>query len=196
MVGVFGASVGVSMSSPGKGDLMVSSLVGRFGPGVVPLSDAEEHELAELEAGAEVELAECSSPAALVAEHSGRVEGSMGIGEPRGVRVVPWNAVTGAQYGGKNVQRLLMAEAEQGWETAGGWAGFKQWLSVGRVVRKGEHGTACITVIGRNGTESEMARSVTDSRESGAGGKKKGGGVRGFRVFHFDQTCELEAVTE
>lgn len=105
---------------------------------------------------------------------------------------MPYNAVTGAQYQGKNIDRLASAELMHGYGP-GGWAGFGQWLKVGRVVRKGEHGTACITVIGRSGTESETARSVTDSRETAGKGKRKGGGVRGFRVFHFDQTTELKS---
>lgn len=87
----------------------------------------------------------------------------------------PYNAVTGVKYMGGNILRLLAAEAECDFGL-GGWAGFKQWLSVGRVVRKGEHGTACITVV-----------SVVDK----AG--KKGTRPRGFRVFHFDQTEALTA---
>lgn len=97
---------------------------------------------------------------------------------------VPYNAVTGAAYRGKNIDRLLSAEIIGNYGP-GGWAGFKQWLTVGRVVRKGEHGTACVTVIGkREGSDDQPA-------EDAKGGARRGGGVRGFRVFHFDQTTEL-----
>jgi antirestriction protein ArdC len=85
----------------------------------------------------------------------------------------PFNAVTGADYAGGNIDRLLNAEAENGYASEGGWAGFKQWLTVGRVVRKGEHGTPCLTVI-----------TVDD-------GDKESKRPRGFRVFHFDQTVEV-----
>lgn len=83
------------------------------------------------------------------------------------------NETTGAEYRGKNVDRLLMAEAEHGYGDEHGWAGFHQWLGAGRVVRKGEHGTACMTVV-----------TVTDDK----GSARK---PRGFRVFHYDQTQEL-----
>lgn len=87
------------------------------------------------------------------------------------------NEVTGAEYKGKNVLRLIGAELEHAYDDAHGWAGFRQWLSVGRVVRKGEHGTSCLTVM-------------TDKKD--ADGQTTGRGVRGFRVFHYDQTMPLE----
>lgn len=107
------------------------------------------------------------------------------------VDAVPRNAVTGAAYRGGNVVRLLAAEEEHGYRSGAGWAGFGQWRSVGRVVRKGEHGTACIAVTG-GGKEAgeESAPSSSDKK------KRRGGGVRGFRVFHFDQTCELVPAEE
>jgi antirestriction protein ArdC len=92
---------------------------------------------------------------------------------------LPRNAVTGAYYRGKNVDRLLSAAEEAGYVGAE-WAGFKQWLSVGRVVRKGEHGTGCITVVGEMRDEGAATTRSTGKR-----------GVRGFRVFHRDQTDEL-----
>lgn len=130
---------------------MGSSLVSRFGPGGVSVTAAE--------------IIEAAAPDPVFTASD---------------VTLPRNAVTGAEYRGGNIMRLVSAEVEHGYGS-GGWAGFKQWLSVGRVVRKGEHGTACITVIaGKEGEE----------------GKAKGRGVRGFRVFHYDQTTELVSVTE
>lgn len=87
------------------------------------------------------------------------------------------NAVTGAQYQGKNIDRLLTATVQNGYNPDKGWAGFHQWRTVGRTVRKGEHGTPCMTVV-----------TVGRDKETGAGGTTA---PRGFRVFHFDQTDEL-----
>lgn len=87
------------------------------------------------------------------------------------------NETTGAQYQGKNVDRLLMAEAVAGFDPARGWAGFGQWRNAGRIVRRGQHGTACITVV-----------RVGKDPETGKGGR---GAPRGFRVFHYDQTEPL-----
>lgn len=87
----------------------------------------------------------------------------------------PYNATTGEQYKGGNVLRLLTAEAEAGYGP-GGWAGYRQWIAAGRQVRKGEHGTACLTV-------------VTVPDKAGKGSKKV---PRGFRVFHLDQTEPAE----
>lgn len=102
----------------------------------------------------------------------------------------PANAVTGAQYGGRNIARLQEAQLIGGYGP-GGWAGFQQWLTVGRVVRKGEHGTACVTVIGTRATSSADSASSNGPEIEGSR-KGKGRGVRGFRVFHFDQTTELK----
>ena len=86
------------------------------------------------------------------------------------------NAVTHVEYRGNNVGRFLAAAAAAGYGP-GGWAGYRQWASVGRQVRKGEHGTTGIKVV-----------SVPD---------RKGGGTRtvpsSFRVFHFDQTEPITA---
>lgn len=96
----------------------------------------------------------------------------------------PANATTGAAYKGGNVLRLLMAETEHGYsmpdDLPGGWAGYRQWLTVGRQVRKGEHGTACQTVV------------VVPAR-SGSGTRKV---PRGFRVFHYAQTDAVDAGTD
>lgn len=84
-----------------------------------------------------------------------------------------FNETTGAEYQGKNVDRLFYAEIEHGYDETRGWAGYRQWLEAGRVVRKGEHGTPCMTVI-----------TVDD-------GDRSARKPRGFRVFHYDQTVEL-----
>ena len=89
--------------------------------------------------------------------------------------IVPFNATTGTPYKGGNVLRLLVAADTAGYGP-GGWAGYRQWLAAGRQVRKGEHGTACLTVV-----------KVTDSRT----GRLKSA-PRGFRVFHVDQTEPVE----
>lgn len=92
--------------------------------------------------------------------------------------LMPYNATTGVQYKGNNIMRLLSAECEHGYGD-GGWAGYRQWLEAGRVVRKGERGTQCMTVV-----------RVTDDK--GHETTKP----RGFRVFHFDQTVELDAAED
>lgn len=87
------------------------------------------------------------------------------------------NETTGQAYNGKNVDRLETAEILAGYDSRRGWAGYRQWLQAGRVVRKGEHGTPCMTVIRTEGTEGKRSRTAP----------------RGFRVFHYDQTTELGA---
>jgi antirestriction protein ArdC len=88
---------------------------------------------------------------------------------------VPHNAVTGDLYHGKNVIRLLAAAAANDYPTDQ-WAGYGQWQTAGRQVRKGEHGTACVRVIAGTDIESGKARR----------------GVRGFRVFNIAQTDPTE----
>lgn len=86
---------------------------------------------------------------------------------------LPRNATTGEAYRGGNVARLLAAEIAAGY-VGHEWAGFKQWLKAGRVVRKGEHGTSCKTVIHVTNKKGKAATTC-----------------RGFTVFHRDQTDEL-----
>ena len=90
-----------------------------------------------------------------------------------------FNETTRQPYQGKNILRLLTAEAENGYSDSRGWAGYQQWTAAGRVVRKGEHGTPCLTVV------------TVGADENGKGGSRK---PRSFRVFHFDQTTELAEV--
>lgn len=100
---------------------------------------------------------------------------------------MPYNYVTGAEYRGKNIDRLIDAAMVGGY-SGHAWAGFQQWITLGRVVRKGEHGTACVTVIGDRSSSSDAGVEAGPYK----GEQKKGRGVRGFRVFHYDQTTELE----
>lgn len=93
-----------------------------------------------------------------------------------------WNETTGKDYQGGNVTRLTAVALDRGYDLMHGWAGFQQWLSVGRVVRKGEKGTACLTVV-----------EVDKDPKTGKGGTRK---PRGFRVFHFDQTEVLTPKAE
>lgn len=85
----------------------------------------------------------------------------------------PKNALTGAEYKGGNVVRLLTVAVERGY-SAGDWAGFHQWRELGRTVRKGEKGTSGLTVIDLKNDEGKTKR-----------------GARGFTVFHYDQTDPL-----
>ena len=94
---------------------------------------------------------------------------------------VPYNRTTGELYRGKNILRLCMVEAERGWETAPGWAGYRQWVEHGRVVRKGEHATIIFTMV-----------TVPDRKT----GEPKAVPGKPRRVFHFAQTVELESPTE
>ncbi len=152
---------------------------------------AEWREALEERAPAPSEAAELAHELREVREH---LEGATArVLERIDAGYVPYNAVTGTAYRGKNVDRFLAAELEHGYG-AGGWAGFGQWLRVGRVVRKGEHGTAGVTVTGAGkGESSSSSEAAGEAAESSSKGKRgKGGGVRGFRVFHFDQTTELE----
>ena len=87
---------------------------------------------------------------------------------------IPRNALTGAEYQKGNVLRLLAAAADNGYNGPL-WAGYKQWLQLGRVVRKGQRATSGLTVItvkGENGKAKQSAR--------------------GIAVFHYDQTEELQ----
>jgi|SRR5215471_1973753 len=88
-----------------------------------------------------------------------------------------FNETTRAEYQGRNVDRLVNAEILHGYDSRRGWAGYRQWLDAGRVVRKGEHGVSCLTVV------------TVDRDANGHGGTRK---PRGFRVFHYDQTVELD----
>jgi len=56
---------------------------------------------------------------------------------------IPWNAVTSRPYRGINVLSLWVA-AQRGGYPGGPWASYRQWLSLGAQVRKGEKGTPIV----------------------------------------------------
>lgn len=87
---------------------------------------------------------------------------------------MPYNAVTREHYSGGNIVRLVTAEVEHGYGT-GGWAGYGQWQTIGRQVRKGERSTM-IATVGMKADENGNVRTFP--------GKPR-------RVFHFDQTAEV-----
>lgn len=55
----------------------------------------------------------------------------------------PVNPTTQKHYRGGNVLALLASAVVAGWER-GEWATYKQWVSIGAQVRKGERGTGCV----------------------------------------------------
>jgi antirestriction protein ArdC len=50
---------------------------------------------------------------------------------------MPYNPITGNQYSGENIGALISQAAERGYQSMQ-FAGFRQWLSAGRAVKKGE----------------------------------------------------------
>ena len=85
---------------------------------------------------------------------------------------LPINALTGAEYSGQNIGLLTAQAAEKGF-TSQQFAGFKQWLEKGRIVKKGEkaiHGLMVVTKKTENG-EKKICR--------------------GFSVFALEQTTEM-----
>ena len=92
------------------------------------------------------------------------------------ILATPFNAVTGNEYRGGNILRLMMVQEVENYDSRMGWAGFQQWRTIGRTVRKGEKGTSCLTVI---------------TVDRGADKKGETRKARGFSVFHYDQTEPL-----
>ena len=89
----------------------------------------------------------------------------------------PRNAVTGTLYGGKNVEALIVAQAVGGYATSE-WLTYRQALSIGRCVRKGEKAAARISKL------------VTKTVRSG-GKDRKVNVMRGYAVFNVAQTDVL-----
>lgn len=92
---------------------------------------------------------------------------------------LPYNAVTGREYSGGNVFALWFAGLPY---TSSGWLTFKQAISAGCVVRKGEKGTPVYYM------------SVADSKQPTDDDKKPNRYffAKGFTVFNLDQLDELE----
>lgn len=106
---------------------------------------------------------------------------------------IPHNAVTGEAYRGKNVARVLEAEAAHGFG-AGGWAGFWQWRDIGRTVRKGEHAACRIMVVYGSSSSTDDVREADDGGpELARSSRRSGRGVGGKAIFHYDQTEEYTA---
>ena len=83
----------------------------------------------------------------------------------------PTNAHSETPYQGKNSDILTRAMSEKGY-TDPRWADFRQWIRLGRVVKKGQKSTRISRIRGRD-----------DS------GKAQ---FRGASVFNFEQTTKLE----
>src|SRR5579863_3575252 len=95
---------------------------------------------------------------------------------------MPTNAVTGRQYSGINVLILWGAAIEHGF-TGQSWLTFRQALSLGGNVRKGEHGTT-VVYADRFIPDDERKRAERDGDEPGAIPF-----LKRFTVFNTDQ-CE------
>lgn len=99
------------------------------------------------------------------------------------------NALTQSAYSGKNQKLLQDAAALAGIESTK-VAGFKQWLELGRVVKKGEHGTKLIMVCDKKlGDEKAGDVKVQDSA---SGEPAKYRVCKTVTVFFESQTTELQ----
>jgi len=85
----------------------------------------------------------------------------------------PINAITRTEYTGKNA--LILSAVSFGYPTPE-FLTFKQALSIGRCVRKGEHGTHILKIV--------------EGRPDPVTGKRKKG-PRAYVVFNIAQTEEL-----
>lgn len=95
----------------------------------------------------------------------------------------PTNPTTGKDYGGKNIERLIDAMDKDKRLVSGSFATFRQWLSVGRCVMKGEKASARLVACS-SGSE------LDDSGEAKA--STPGKFLKGFSVFALEQTAVLE----
>jgi 16S rRNA G966 N2-methylase RsmD len=98
------------------------------------------------------------------------------------ILVEPVNAVTCKPYTGGNIQKLIDAMDSDPRFVTGAFATFRQWLSIGRCVRKGE---TCAARL--------LAFSDGQSQEAEAGTEKgKPRFKKGFCVFALEQTDAIE----
>lgn len=100
---------------------------------------------------------------------------------------LPFNGCTGNDYTGGNIPLLLGAADANGFES-NVWAGFTQWLKVGRVVSKGQKATGIMMVVDFDQKDAEGA---PKTREDGS--KIKGRSARTVPVFNFEQTEVIDA---
>jgi len=89
------------------------------------------------------------------------------------IMTVPFNETTNRDYQGGNIETLLAACVEHGFDFNRGWAGFHQWKDAGRSIRKGEHGTRIVK--------------WTKTKDDEGNEKLM---PKGMYVFHFEQTQE------
>lgn len=97
---------------------------------------------------------------------------------------VPFNPTTGHVYQGKNMAQLMEVCEENGF--CGQFATFRQWLSVGRCVVKGERSKARLRYIADPDGDHHA-----DGRPKSAGQKAKRP-LKGFSVFAVEQTAPLD----
>ena len=100
--------------------------------------------------------------------------------------IEPVNAITGKPYAGGNVQKLIDAMDSDSRFITGAFATFKQWLSVGRCVRKGESCAARLLAFSDRNTQ-EADGTATE--------KGKASFKKGFCVFALEQTDAIEGWT-
>ena len=80
-------------------------------------------------------------------------------------------------YSAQNRMWLFQQAMMRGWDDLGHVAGFRTWLTLGRYVRKGEHGLAVLAPV-------RMKLTADDGSESWA--------VRGFKVEHVFAACQTD----
>lgn len=99
-----------------------------------------------------------------------------------GLGSLPFNAATGRSYSGGNVWGLMAWQMDCGYETAG-WVTFRQALTLGLVVRKGEKSAPVffMSKLVKKG-KTEEGEDSTDSIFF----------ARGYNVFNLDQLDETE----
>lgn len=95
---------------------------------------------------------------------------------------MPYNAATGRRYTGGNVLALWLAGMGH---TSNGWLTFKQAISAGCVVRKGEKGTPVFYM--------SVAEKTKRDEASDENAVSRFFFAKGFTVFNVDQLDELES---
>lgn len=102
--------------------------------------------------------------------------------DARAFEVGAWNPVTDQPYHGANIDRLATAAVEHGYNVERGWAGFRQWRTLGRTVKRGEHGATIFHHV----TDKHADDTEHDAKE-----RRYNRNGYSVRVFHYDQTTEL-----
>lgn len=122
--------------------------------------------------------------AKIIAElEAGRLPWVQPWGKATGTRLdLPRNCFTGRRYSGINVLLLWGSAMEHRYDSQG-WLTFKQAISAGGAVRRGEHGTT-VVYADRFTPRAEQERAAREGDEPG-----KVAFLKRFTVFNFDQ-CE------